>query len=969
MKKMKLLQLAGASLFALSANAHAQDAPAQPAASAQAAPAPAQDEGVSAAKAEDIIVTGSRVISNGNNSPTPVTIVSTQALAVSTPSSIPDALRKLPVFGNNSSSTRAGNAGGNAQGNVLNLRAFGANRTLILFDGHRVPATSADGTVDTNTLPQLLIQRIDVVTGGASAVYGSDAVTGVVNFVLDTKFEGLKAVAQRGISQYGDAGSYRVGFAGGMKLGDRGHVEVSYERFRQAGIDNKFDRAAGQKVYLMAGNGTTVPYHLISDARATTASFGGLIGAKTVSGGTVNSVLAGMNFTQNGVLSPFVHGAASGTNGIESGGDGYYNINTSISGDVHTDQAFGRFDYDLTDTIKFHAQSSYSRSYNANNFGPPLLTNYTISSDNAFLPATAKAAMAAAGQNTFLFSRSIADQPGWITQSRTQSVNATAGLDGKLGDFDWDLFYTHGWSRQNVRALNNVNNGKLAAALDAVRDPASGNVVCRVTLTNPSAYPGCVPINLFGPSSESTSAYQYATNTTQFWLTNKVEDVGGSISGSPFSTWAGPVKVALSGEYRHLNYDVRTTANPNSHPDCTGLRYNCTATTVLYLNNTVAPVSASQDIAEGAIEANVPLLRDVRFFKSLDLNGAFRYAHYTTVGNAKTWKIGGDWHVNDELSFRATRSQDIRAPNLNDLFSPFQSSYTGFNDLHTNIAQGIFVSRQGNPNLKPETAQTLTVGTVYRPAFLPRFSVSVDYYNIKLKDAIVSLGGNSASSEQACEDSGGTSPICAFYVRPLPFSDKSAANFPTAVTSGALNVANVRTKGIDSEFNYAVPAHLGDSPSLNGTFNLRALFTYQPVLTTTQFAGAPAVKAAGVAGQGGQSGVAKYRMTAFLNYTTDVWSLDLQERWRSHLAQSGTPNLTFLTPKVPAAAYTDLTVSAKVGEKKNFEVFLSVQNLLNRKAAVYIATAYSSNPNFYYPAVDSDDVIGRYFTTGVRVRF
>jgi outer membrane receptor protein involved in Fe transport len=969
MMSRKIHWLAGASLAMLSHAAIAQTAtpaarpaPSSPSDDQGAAPA-AKSAGntASAGGSQEIVVTGSRVITNGNNSPTPVTVLATEKLAMTTPSNVADGLRKLPVFGNSRSSSNLGNAGGNNVGNYLNLRAFGVIRTLVLFNGHRLPATASDGTIDVNTLPQMLVQRVDVVTGGASAVYGSDAVTGVVNYVLDTKFNGVKGTLQDGISQYGDAGSYRAAVAAGTDLfGGRGHFEASYERYQQNGISDKFDREAGRRVYLEAGNGTTVPYHLIQDARQSNSSFGGLI---------TSGVLSGMEFANNNVLTPFVHGTPSGTSNIESGGDGAYNIGTSATAALQTDQAFGRFDFDVTDDIHWYAQLSWAQSHNSSNFGPPLLTNYTIAADNAFLPDSAKAAMAAAGETSFKMTRTIADEPQFITHAHTTNIDVTTGLDGKLGAWNWELYYTHGRSSQHVVALNNINNGRLAAALDAVVDPATGQAVCRSSLTNPGAYPGCIPIDLFGPTAESKAAYGYVTGNTQFTLVNKTDDVGGDISGSPFSTWAGPVKVALSGEFRHIQLSNTTNADPNSHPDCTGLPYNCSATTVLWVNNTRGAVDVGEDISEAAIEANIPILRDVPFVKSLDINGAFRFAHYSVSGNAKTWKVGGDWHVTDELSFRATRSQDIRAPTLYDLFQPITTSFTGFNDLHTNVAQGIYVTTQGNPNLKPEVAQTLTFGAVFKPRFIPGFSISVDYYNIKINNAITTLGGNSVATEQQCEQSDGTSPLCAFYVRPLPFSDHSAANFPTAVTSGAINAASTRTKGIDGEINYQSRLHMGADDLLNGMLSLRGLVSYQPVLETTQFAGAPAIKAAGVAGQQAQAGVAKIRATVLIDYTTDHWALDIQERWRSHLAQNGTPGLVFLTPKVPAAAYTDMTLTSFIGHDHRFEFFLSIQNLLNKKAPVFIATNFSSNPNFFYPAVDGDDILGRYFTSGVRVRF
>jgi iron complex outermembrane recepter protein len=927
--------------------------------SAQTAPSPTPGEGGTqdAQPDKDIVVTGSRVITNGNNSPTPVTVISASTLALTTPSNVPDGLRKLPVFAGSRGTATLGNSSSNNVGNFLNLRNFGISRTLILLDGHRVPATNADGTVDTNSLPQALLQRVDVVTGGASAVYGSDAVTGVVNFVLNNKFNGLKMNAQSGISEYGDAFSWRAGVAGGMDLfGGRGHAEFSYEHFKQKGIGNKFDRPNGAGLYAVEGSGTAAnPFHLVSDAHVSQSSFGGVIRS---------GPLADTNFYADGLYRPYVHGAPSGSAGIELGGDGTYVYGSSIMATLRTDQAFGRFDFDVADDVHWYAQGNYSSTYNLTNSGAANFFNYTMSSDNPFLPAALRAQLAPG--STYSFSHTYSGFPIYQTQADAKSFALTTGLTGKFGDVaDWDVFYTHGETSQHVRALNNVNNGRMIAALDAVDEGtfangvANGNIVCRVSLTNPGVYPGCVPLNPFGPTAFSPAARDYVLRDTSLHSVNKIDDVGGSVSGSPFSTWAGPVKVALSGEYRKLTLKTTTSADPRIRPDCTGLRYNCTPASLMYIFATVAPMKASQDVSEGAIEANVPLLRDVPFFQSLDVNGAFRYTHYSSSGGARTWKIGADWHVNDQISFRATRSQDIRAPNLYELFAPQSFSITGFTDLHTNIAQQVTTTSAGNPDLKPEVAQTLTGGVVLRPSFIPRFSLSIDYYQIKIANAITSVGGTNALAQ--CEQSNGTSPLCALFVRPNPFSDRSPANFPTLIRTQGLNVANTKTRGVDFEANYATPLSFGSGPLLSGgRLSLRGLLSWQPVLETRQFEGAPVIRSAGVAN------TPEVRATALVDYSTDQWSLSFQQRWRSSVDWNGTPGLVYDIPKVPSAGFLDMTVTVHP-EASKFEFFFSVQNLLNKTAPVW--TDATSSPNYAYPVINGDDYIGRYFTSGIRLSF
>jgi iron complex outermembrane receptor protein len=303
--------LAGGSLLVLAGAAFAQEA--------------APD---AVATVEEVVVTGSRVIKNGDASPSPVTVVSTQDALRVQPGTLADALAILPVFagsrGSGVNPTSTGSVGaGNASANQLNLRNIGPNRTLILLDGLRVPPTLLNGVVDVDVIPQMLVQRVDTVTGGVSAVYGSDAVTGVVNYVIDKKFNGLKALAQTGVSGEGDGKKVDVGFAVGKSVLDgRGHVEGSYEYRDEKGIPYRSDRD-WMNLWGVAGAGTAAsPYQLYSDVHQSAYSFGGLI---------TSGALAGQTFGSNGVLRPFVHGTATASAALEIGGDGAY-YDSSLAG-------------------------------------------------------------------------------------------------------------------------------------------------------------------------------------------------------------------------------------------------------------------------------------------------------------------------------------------------------------------------------------------------------------------------------------------------------------------------------------------------------------------------------------------------------------------------------------------------------------------------------------------------------------
>lgn len=914
----------------------------------------------------EIVVTGSRVVTDGMSSPTPITVATTEQILNATPSNLSDALKKLPQFVGSTGQETINNPLSNSTGNVLNLRNFGTQRNLILFNGLRVPPTAANGTVDINTLPQMLIERVEVVTGGASAVYGSDAVTGVVNYVIDKKFTGVETLLQGGRSSRSDNDSWKAGIAAGMPLfQDRGHVMFSYEHYDVEGIERPESRPGGSEYWVAAGAGTAAnPFALVPNGRLRNLTAGSVI-----VGGPAS--ILGQNFTRDGVLLPFVNGAPTGTNGTQSGGDGGTFNSAFLIAPLTTDQAFGRFDYEFSDSVSAYVQASYSESQTDFLFAPfwTLGLPGTILSGNAFLPANVQAALDAAGGASFNILR-ISDRdagyPGTEVRSRVRNETVTLGFDGRLfGAVDWNVAYTHSRSSQRVVNGNNPNSMKFAAALDAVTDPSTGNVVCQVSLTQyASLYPGCEPINLFGPTAASRSAVEYIVDDTQYSLVNTMDNFVVGFTASPFSTWAGPVRVSVSGEYRDLELRNRSSAEPNALPDCTGLRANCSASVPMYLSYTVASVEASQSVREAAVEALVPLIADVPFIKAFDLNAAARYTDYSTSGGEDTWKLGFNWEVNDDFRLRATRSQDIRAPNLLDLYQPQAVSVTGYTDQHTATSGILNVYSQGNPDLVPEVAQTLTIGAVWRPSWLPDLSISLDYYEIDLDNAIVGVSPVLGDIQRACEDSQGTSPYCSLYERPLPFSDRSSANYPTRLFSQSLNVASLRTKGLDAEVGYTF-----DAASLPGRFDVRLLAAYQPEFESQAIQNGPVQDYAGVATvlASSRPGFSKVRANLILSYMSDTFDVMLMERWQSG-QDAYLDGIVYTVPDIPSYSYTDLTVGYSFRAMANdARVFLSVQNLFDKNAPI-IGTGADA-PALRFPTASGYDTIGRYFTVGLKAKF
>jgi len=952
------------------------------------------------APSETIIVTGSRVISDVANAPTPVTVISAEQLRATTPTSLPDGLNKLPIFQGSQIIGRPGDGQQNFSSNTLNLRNFGVQRTLILLDGHRATPSNSDGSVDVDTLPQMLISRVDIVTGGASAVYGSDAVTGVVNFVLDKKFNGLRADFNSGISTYGDATSLNLGVAGGTDLlGTRGHIEGSLE-YRRRDPVNQSARPYGPPANFgaLVGTGTAAnPFNTIANGRRPNSSFGGLVQGCVPACPLANQ----QQFVATGVLGPFNPGIAgatdangnptAGTSNLNSGGDGAYSPYGQVFNGYHQATAFGRFSYDLADNVSFYLQGEGSEAYSFGWYFPQKIQPGAGQADlfyknNPFLPAAVQAALGNNGTNPLqLATASPAVQPsntfqlgeflvgnGQTETNATGSVNRVlsvqAGLDGTFmaGRFGWNLFYTHGENRLAVDLINNQSLQNMYAAQDAVLTP-SGSVACYAATQPATAarYSNCVPINPFGPTAVTANAFNYVFQTTNFHQTNVMDDFGGSIAGKVMDNWAGPITAALSGEMRLNSYDISTNVPSSTFVDCTGLRL-CNASLPTYSQAVLQPVHASQDVWELALEGDVPVIKDVPLVQAFNLNLAGRYTHYSVSGPAQTWKIGFNWNVVDSLRLRGTTSVDIRAPTLDDLFRPATILQNVFTDLHVDLPDGTHYagttafSSQGNAGLMPEVARAYTVGAVWTPDFIPGLSMSLDYYRIHMANAIGQIAP-STTIQTICEQSGGASIYCANYQRPGPFSDRSIANFATKLLTFNLNTASTQTEGWDFETNYHwLMADMVDG--WQGAWTGRLLATYQPIINkSVLFPGAPFTRIPD----------SSTRITTFLNYTLDEWSLGIQDIWVSGFSQVAgpvTPAINnWVSPHVRSWNQMDLNISRDFHvEGTGLTAYFVVQNLFNELPA-YVPNGTIGQ---WYPVYTSgysvQSPMGRYLTIGIK---
>lgn len=911
---------------------------------------------------QTVTVTGTRIVRNGYSAPTPVTVAPVAELQQTTPSNIADALNKLPEFSGSTTQSSSSNNAVGVQGNFLNLRSLGTNRTLVLLDGARVPATSYNGTVDVNTLPQLLVQRVEVVTGGASAVYGSDAVAGVVNYIVNTKFNGFKGVAQTGISTYGDVPSDRIGFAAGAPVFGNGHFVLSYEHYSEAGL-NQGDRSYSSNYPAYTGTGSAAtPYVLTNNVRLNSAAFGGYIASGPAS-------IVGQQFVGNGTLALFNPGTPTGSSTASVGGDGAYYPGMSMLKPLQTDQLFGRFDYDIAPNISAFAQFSGALSDTrfTSSSAPPL--NTIVYSGNPYLPANVQAALTAAKASSFTMSsvlQNLALQ-GAVVQ-KTQAFTGTIGLQGKiLNDaFSWNAYYEHGEGQTRSDSTDNINNQHLYAALDAVKDPATGNIVCNVSLTAyASLYPGCQPLDIIGVGNESQAALNYIYQDTYWQALNKSDDVAASISGAAFNDWAGPVSVASNFEYRTQSLNETSNSNPTIAPSLTGLRStwsgNAPVTPDQY--NTVGPQHGANSVWEISGETVFPLLKGLPMAENLEVNGAVRYTDYSTSGPVTTWKVGVNYQPIQDLRFRATESRDIRAPSLYELFQAPSSGLSRVFDPHTNTTNYVTVDNVGNVNLQPEVGITRTAGVVYSPSWFPRFRMSVDWYKIEIKGVIGNLIGgiNPANALATCQASGGTALQCQAIIRPLPYSNTTAANFPTLINNENINLAESYTDGVDIEASYGFEPADVHIP-VPGHADIRVLFSYVPDEVSIASPGAAPVNTSGTT-------TSKDRLTGTFNYNLGPFSAAWQATYTGpHHQGSGVQGQIFAGPDFPAVVTHDLNLSYRFkAAAHDLQVFLTINNIFNQTPPVIPQITPSPSPGLTTPV--SGDSRGRYFTTGVRFGF
>jgi iron complex outermembrane receptor protein len=940
----------------------------------------------------DITVTGSRIVRDGYDAPTPVSVISTKELKAEAPANISDFVNTLPaVRGSGTSASSNGSLSNGAAGiNSVNLRNLGANRTLVLFDGQRSVSSTTTGQVDVNTFPQALIERVEVVTGGASSAYGSDAVSGVVNFILDRDFTGFKTEYEYGVTTRDDGKNYKFSATGGKAFADgKGHILLSGEYFTQAGIQS-IDRDWNDTGYFLANNPAysasrctdatslntpCVPEYLVQ-AGIGTGQFtpGGLISTGPLRGtyfGSVNPT------TGKASVNQLVFGQTSGQWMI--GGDlditteGHRSSATLLPSEKRH-SAFGRLSYEFSPLIEVFGQFSYSR-YNGQSYYQQTPTvGVNIQRDNAFLPDSVRAAMVSNNLTSVQIGTSNLFLPPQGSDNTRQVFRYVAGGRGEFAvgssDWNWDAYYQLGKTKTSELLTNAWNIARMANATDAVVAAAGnvggyapGTIVCRINVdtnaTNDDR--GCVPLNRIGTNGASAAAIDYVLYNGLQPL--RKQELKQEVAAINFSTnnlldlWAGPISIAFGGEYRKES--VTGSVDSLFRPSVAN-----GVTTGTWIYGNYLPTIGRYNVKEAFLETIVPI------FKGMDFNGAFRITDYSTSGSVNTWKAGLTWQAMDDIKFRGTVSRDIRAPNLSELFAP------GTGRTNTvNVPTGTTVrtdqfneSTVGNPDLQPEIAKTYGAGVVLTPTFLPGFALSVDYYNIKIDGSISSLTAQTLVDQCYQQN---IAAACTFISTSGGRGIVTPGLAISSIEIKPTNFVTEKTSGLDIEATYR--KQVGP-----GNMTLRALVSKAFELKLNN--GVTATTDAAGQNTGGLPDWT-YRFTA--GYDMDA-GFSIQGVARG--VSSGVYNNNYVVcdtdcplstadyrtinmNKIKGAFFFDLNASYnfELGGAKT-QLFLAVRNIFD-KDPVLVGNGPTGNNTPAYPQTNRAlyDVLGRVFRMGVRL--
>ena len=998
---------------------------------------------------EEIRVTGSRIRTSGMDTPTPVTVVTTNEIDFLSPNAMVDGLAELPQFAvgleggaDGSATTQNPSAFFTSTGaGNLSLRGLQSKRTLQLLDGRRVVPSTIFGGPDINLFPEFLLRSVETVTGGASAAYGTDAVAGVVNFILDTEYEGIKGKVQYGQNEKGDNKNHEFSIAGGFAVTDQLHVLVSAESSRQDGV----------WLYDLQDYGWYDAWSLLdnpdTENRGTSPDNPYYLPARKVY--SINATLDGILhfpdsaggryiFDENGVAVPLERGdlcnnwGCSQVNGGNSIDNMFESGTSQISPETSRENFFGYVDYDVSHKLTVYGQAMYGKaeftSKNAGGVFPNALgRQFTIYSGNPFLPAEMQQIMDDNSLASVALGRlgSLEDlAPGAYAEQSTKTLSLTTGFDYNVssGFLDgWQIKSYYQYGETDVKAIQKggIRLDRVYLAADVVIDPLTGQPACNVSVVSRDAgnpiYQDCVPLNLFGRGQASPEAvdwvvdfepgfpinaegfltatetlpHSYISGQYKQRLINIQQHVFEfSADGEIYKGWgAGPLRMGLGYNYREESFDQVVESGPggniNADPTFRPVMANDPALGIRGVPGGAAASGNSveiqfsnvpfalgdQNVHEVFDEIFVPLLADLSFVKQLNYSGAVRWAKYSGSGDVYSWKNGLDWSLNDELRFRGTISQDVRAATIGEKFDR-TGGVAVVTDYLIDPAGGTSYSvttfSNGSPDIRPEEARTNTVGAVYMPGWLEGLSISVDWYSIDVSDNINQT--NAAAVVSGCYQDNNVD-YCELITRTADPGPGETTNRISLVGVPYLNQASVKGEGVDFELSYRRFVNwFGGGESIA----LRFLGSYLSERSSTDSAGTKTEF---------QGSLGYPEWTALLsgNYIRGGFGLSMQARYEDSMLLSRNWNFNGASTRwdvfdntIESSIYVDARANYRFDmDESSLNLFLNVNNLLNRWPEQYLGAPYSGVffNNTGLGVVPGQDRLGRRFVVGLTFEF
>jgi len=945
----------------------------------------------SAQDIEQVVVSASRIQIAGYQQPTPVSVVGAAQLLEAAKADIGDTLRLMPQMANSATPEKGTNANAGNSGALgvsgINLRNLNANRTLVLFDGQRIASPILSGGVDLTVIPNTVVQRVDVVTGGASAAWGSDAVAGVVNIIINKNYTGLKASLDFQDTGQDDRRSYGFTVTNGFDLlGGRSHIlwSATYNNSPQAvyqGSRAWFRNPGLIANPLFVAGARNVPQliHVFNGSQNDTAGgdvlSGPLAGVGWGQGGQVITykVPVCTYYTNSNVPNTtdtrfnYIATGTSNSNSFCYGGSAGQQESAAnigiISFPIQQGTGFFFGTYKITPEIQASLMLNYA--YNRNH-SSSLTVNETatIRTDNAYLNPTVLARMTAAGVTTIAVQSNLTDpvsltnpkfgdqqrSPGTpVTHTVRQFYRAVFALDGAIGDqWSWNVYAQHSMSRlfeyysaievkQNF--LNAVDAVTVTAANQGKSGLAIGSIACRSTLTVPAN--GCVPYNIMGTGVADPLSVKYIIDNNDYYHLNIQQDSAGA-------SMQGVLPWDLLGvEYR--KEAAVSTADPNGALGALG-------------GGNFIGIRGSYNVLEGFAQLDVPLIKN-GIVNTLDLSMAGRMTSYSTSGLVETWKLGLTSQLNDDIKLRFTMSVDIRAPNLGELYNTIPAS-GGQVDYKTGSTVATALSEaSGSTNLVPETAITYSGGIVLTPHWIPGLNMSFDWYNINVKGVI-----NAPSTTQARNFclAGTLTPTGTSYCANWVYGAPTNATNPNGlqfVYTYPYNNGFLTTSGLDFTADYAMDFMGGNLAwRLSGNYTDQ---TSQSVFGATSATGGPvSYNYAGSVGPAPFSGTPKVHMQAAATYTAGPWTGTVQARYigTAQLVNGWVSGIQVDDNRVAQIAYLDLRGTYRWND--NVQFYMSVDNVFNTPPPLTVG--YSPSTNGGSTITRDYDILGRMWHAGVR---